>query len=94
MKYEDYLNRFCERVNPYSRFDETHYIKLPLRIRLRKWLLERKGFIVKIEIAWHHYTINPNETPIRFHGVGYARIQKYKPLMPNASVELKEGDIE
>ena len=93
MKFEDYLEQFCSNESFWKGTGEPYYIKLPLRIRLKQWLLERKGYIVRIKLEWYYHSIDPSKTVKGAHGYGYARVYKYKPKHKESSIDITEGEI-
>lgn len=93
MKYEEYLDSFCRNETMFH-FGDVYDLSLPLRIRIKIWLLERKGYRIRISLDWHYYTVDPTKTPMRIKGYGFVRIYKYRPLYPNSNIEIQEGKIE
>ena len=94
MDYEEYLEKFCTNKTLRKRTGDTHRLDLSLRTRLRVWLLERKGYLVRLEVDYHYHSVDPVKDVKGAKGFGFVRIHKYLPNAPApAGVEIVEGSI-
>lgn len=90
----EYLDRFCSNETFWKRTGDTYKLALPWRIRLKIWLLKRKGYLVRIEVDYHYHSVYPGKRKVRGQGFGFVRIHKYKPnTFISEGLELEEGSI-
>ena len=89
--YEEFLEKYCENKTFSHRTGDVHPIGLPLKIRIKKWLLERKGYLVKVTLEYHYYSNYPPVYKTSAKGFGLARIYKYLPADPDSSIELESS---
>ena len=78
MKYEKFLESFCDDYVDNKGADDIIRIGLPLRVRFKKWRLERQGYFVRVVLEYHHCRVNPAKCGTSARGYGFARIYKYK----------------
>lgn len=94
MEYEEYLEKFCTNETRRKRTGDTYRLRFSWRLRLKLWLLKRKGYLLRLETDYHHRSVDPEDGVSEGKGFGFLRIHKYLPTsdIPDG-VEIEEGPI-
>ena len=95
MEYEEYLDKFCSNETFRKKTGDTHRLTLPLRICFKIWLLERKGYLVRVMVDYHYHSVYPEKGEVLgAKGFGFVRIYKYKlNALISDGLEIEEGSI-